>query len=101
VDERWQVQVEVWAGDAPPPRAAGPDAPPALAARSWRRSSAAVRLAPNLTPPARLAEVPVVEAAIAWRHAYRASLRRRWIAGAVGAFLLVVFMMRLYEASAP
>jgi hypothetical protein len=91
VDDRWQVEVEVWQGDAHP----------TVRARPRRRSSAAVRLAPVLPLPSRADDLPVAEAAVAWRHAYRANLRRRWAAAAIACFLVLMFMVRLYHDLAP
>jgi len=59
------------------------------------RSSAAVRLAPQLRPtrPDLILD-PIMEATIAWWHAYEARRRHRWLALLVTFLLLMALMIR-------
>ncbi|MBO0869519.1 MAG: hypothetical protein J2P15_13225 [Micromonosporaceae bacterium] len=78
-DDGFDVEFEVWSSQ---------DARPV-------RSSAAVRLAPQLRPVRPdLAFSPIMEAAIAWWHAYESRRRRRWVAVLVAATLLLALMVR-------
>lgn len=58
-------------------------------------ASAAVRLAPQMTPTTRPSFGPVADAAIAWWHAYETRRRRRWIALAAATIVLVLALVRL------
>jgi hypothetical protein len=64
------------------------------------RSSAAVRLAPQLRPirPELILD-PIMEAAIAWWHAYEARRRHRWLAILIAFGLLMALMLRALPSS--
>jgi hypothetical protein len=78
------VDIRVLAPDEPPPRWIG------------RSASAAVRLAPQLTPT-RPELLPVADAAIAWWHAYEKRRWRRWVAVLIAVGLLAVLIARQWQ----
>jgi hypothetical protein len=80
-----EVDIRVLAPDEPVSHWAAPSA------------SAAVRLAPQLTPTARPELLPVADAAIAWWHAYEARRRRRWLWVLAAAGLVVVLIARQWQ----
>jgi hypothetical protein len=75
------VDVEVWDGGTAPPRTAP--------------VSAAVRLARQAPALFRIAIGPLVEAAVAWQHAYAAAQRRRLAARIALGLLAVVILARV------
>jgi hypothetical protein len=102
--ERWQTRwesddtaeplsvsdIQVLRPDRPPP-------PLTLGARP--RSSAAVRQARFLKVPPRPEVNPLVEATIAWWHAYEAHRRRLLIAALVVVFVLVLAALRVQQTT--
>jgi len=77
------VEIEVFTEHAPGRPAAG------------RGTNSAVRLARQAPSLFRVAIGPLVEAAVAWQHAYAAARRRRLAGRLVVAFLIVVALVRL------